>query len=90
MLTAMARGVTKAQTVALQVSHWNEVVPDLRAICDKAGVTILAMKIEARSEAETAMIELSLTGGLTRLMSALDAFRSHPRIKLVRAILNQP
>jgi len=48
------------------------------------------MKIEARSEAETAMIELSLTGGLTRLMSALDAFRSHARIKLVRAILNQP
>jgi uncharacterized membrane protein YhiD involved in acid resistance len=80
----------KAQTVALQIVNWSEVVPELRTICDKAGITILALKIEARSEAETAMVELSLTGGLTRLMSALDAFRVHPRVKLIRAVLNQP
>jgi len=80
----------KAQTVALQISHWNEVVPELRTICDKASVSILSLKIEARSEAATAMVELSLTGSLPKLMSALEAFRAHPSIKLIRAMLNQP
>ena len=80
----------KAQTVALQIANWSEVVPELRTICDRSGIAILALKIEARSEAETAMVELSLTGGLTKLMSALDAFRGHPQVKLIRAVLNQP
>ncbi len=80
----------KAQTVALQIMNWSEVVPELRTLCDKAGITVLALRIEARSEAETAMVELSLTGSLTRLMSALDAFRGHPRVKLIRAVLNHP
>ena len=65
-------------------------MPELRTICDKSGVSILALKIEVRADTDTAMVELSLAVSLAKLMAALDAFRGHPHVNLIRAALNQP
>ena len=46
--------------------------------------------IEARSETEIALVELSLAGSLAWLMTAPEGFRNHPPVKLIRASLNRP
>jgi putative Mg2+ transporter-C (MgtC) family protein len=80
----------KAQSVVLQVKNWTTVVPELRTICDNSGVVVQTLKIEARSEQETATLELTVAGSMPKLMSALDGFRAHSEVRLIRAVLNQP
>ena len=80
----------KSQTVTLQLTHWNETVPELRRICDRTGIVVQGMKMETQSNIETVVIELTVTGSMPKLLHAISAFQRHPEVRTVNAELHQP
>jgi putative Mg2+ transporter-C (MgtC) family protein len=80
----------KLQTVTLDVTRWNDTVLELRNICSRTGVTVQGMKIQARSELESAKVEMNIAGSIQRLVAALGEFQANPNVKAVNAVLVQP
>ncbi|MCW5620605.1 MAG: MgtC/SapB family protein [Burkholderiales bacterium] len=78
----------KAQTLTLEVSPWSDAVPRLRQLCQSNGVTIHALKIEARQNSDTAEIELTIAGTVTRIMALMQAANNEQRVKRVSARLH--
>jgi hypothetical protein len=62
----------------------------MREICNRSGVSVQNMKIQARSELATAKVQMSLAGSMPRLVVALGAFQANPNVRAVNAVLVQP
>lgn len=78
----------KAQTLTCEVSPWSDAVPALRQLCQSNGVTIHALKIEARQNNDAAEIELTIAGNVTRIMALMQAASNDQRVKRVAARLH--
>jgi hypothetical protein len=46
--------------------------------------------METRAHAQTAKVELTVVGNLTRVTTAISALQQDPHVQSVTAVLNQP
>lgn len=78
----------KTQTMVLDIADWTEFVPQLRSLCETKGVSVQALKIEAKHGAQSGRVELAIGGTLPRIMAVMDAVRNEPRVRSMGAVMH--
>lgn len=80
----------KSQVVSVRVADWSNAMPDLPGLCERAGLLLQSLKVEAEPGLETAKVTLTVSGSLAKLAQLLDALRQHPQVKSIGAVIDQP
>jgi putative Mg2+ transporter-C (MgtC) family protein len=80
----------KLQTLGLLASEWESMIPELPGSCEKAGLALQSLKVEAGPERDAARITLTVAGSLAHVAALLGALRADRRVRAVSATIEQP
>jgi uncharacterized membrane protein YhiD involved in acid resistance len=77
----------KTQTIVLEVAEWPAAPVQLLGLCERHGVVLQALKIQAKAATPTGRVELTIAGSLSRVMALLSAVNTDSRVKEIGAVM---
>jgi putative Mg2+ transporter-C (MgtC) family protein len=80
----------KLQTLGLLVSDWDTVIPQLPGACEKSGLVLQSLKVDAEPGKDAAKITLTVAGSLPHIAALMQSLRADGRVRALSATIDQP
>jgi len=80
----------KSQVITLRMTDMGSATTDLPRLCERTGLVLQSLRLDADANMEAAKLTLTVAGGVPKVAMLLDSLRSDPRVKSISAVIDQP